>query len=103
MVGQGDAERGNSARVGWTKGSPVGANPENVFNEDSNILLSERAERQSGSRTTGVSFSLPPSLAAYRSVLVPFDHFSHFHASRGEAEEQSSMAGREPAYYAVKR
>lgn len=103
MVGQGDAERGNVPRVGWMKGSLVGANPENVSDEDSDILLSGRAERQSGSRRTGASFSFPLSLATYRSVFVLFDHFSHFHAPRGEAEEQSSMAGREPAYYAAKR
>lgn len=45
--------------------------------------------------------SLSPSI--YRSIPVPFRHFSHFHTPRGEAEEQSSMAGREPAYYAAKR
>lgn len=86
MVGQGDAERGNVPRVGWTKGRLVGANPENVSDEDGDTLLSGRAKRQSGSRRTGATFSLPLSLAAYRFVLVPSDHFSHFHAPRGEAE-----------------
>jgi len=76
-------------RVGWTwEEAWWGPNPENVSDEDGNILLSGRAERQNGSRRTGVSLSLPLSLAAYRSVLVPFHYFSHFHAPRGEAEEQ---------------
>jgi len=93
---------------------PGGANPENVADEDGDMLLSGRAEHQSGSKRTGVSVSVPLSLlsltlsfpltpAACRSVLVPYVHFSHFHAPRGEAEEQSLMAGREPAYYAAKR
>lgn len=78
-------------------------NPENVSDEDGDTLLSGRAEHQSGSKRTGDSFSLPPSPSTYRSIPVPFHHFSHLHTPRGEAEEQSSMAGREPAYYAAKR
>lgn len=88
---------------GWTKGTPGGVNPENVSDEDGDTLLSGRAEHQSGSRRTGASLSLPLSPSTYRSIPVPSHHFSRFHTPRGEAEEQSPMAGREPAYYAAKR
>lgn len=112
VVGQCDAERGNGGNGRVDERDPGGANPENVVDEDGDMLLSGRAEHQSGSKRTGVSVSLsllslalffPLTPAAYYSILVPFVHFSHFHAPRGEAEEQSLMAGREPAYYAVKR
>jgi len=96
------------------------------------MRLSGRAEHQSGSKRTGaslsLSLSLPPfslslslSSSPFLSVSVSLspspcpsyrvsyrpvssDHFSRLHASRGEAEKQSSMAGREPAaYYATER
>jgi len=75
----------------------VGANPENVFDEDGDMLLSGRAERQSGSRRTGASFSFSLPLIAYHSVFVPFDHFSHYRApswrGRGTELDGGARAG----------
>jgi len=105
------AERGSEpeGRKGGRGGAGGGVNPENVSDEDGDtLLLSGRAEHQSGSERTGASLSLSLTLPSspsttYHSVSVASRHFSHFHAPRGEAEEQSPMAGREPAYYAAKR
>lgn len=102
MVGQGDAERGNMpSRV--DEGSLVGGKSrERIRRGRRHATLRTRKTSEWIEKDGRFFLSLPLSLTAYRSVLVPSDHFSHFHTPRGEAVEQSSMAGREPAYYAVK-
>lgn len=52
-----ERKRAEAGRVDERESSG-GANPENVLDEDGDMVLSGRAEHQSGSRRTGASFSL---------------------------------------------
>lgn len=98
-----EREGREGGRVGWTKGSLVGANPENVSDEDGATCYSQDAQNVRVGREERVSLSLSLLLSLRIAPSLFLSIIFLTSTLLVERQRNSSMAGREPAYYAAKR